>query len=326
MPGADAGDAFINCGIKKLFFTGSVAAGKKLMSAAGEKLLPVSLELGGNDAMIVCSDADLERAANTALWAGFSNAGQSCGGVERIYAEADIYDDFVRLLKTKADRLRIGNDNSFSTDIGSITTKKQFERVDFIVNDAVSKGAKASLHGALSAGSDKGLFIKPVIIEDAPDNAAGLMEEIFGPVVFVSRVKDTDEAIIKANNSELGLTASVWTRSNKKAALIADRLEAGAITVNDHLMSHGLAETPWGGFKNSGIGRTHGELGLDEMTQPQVVVFDLFSFMRKNIWNYPYSSDVFYAIKGALDALYSKKTAKRFSGLCKVIRLFISSV
>lgn len=328
LPGEEAGKAFISSGIDKLFFTGSVAAGKKLLQMASQRadrFLPVSLELGGNDAMIVCSDANIKRAVNTALWAGFSNAGQSCGGVERIFVEDEVYDKFTEILKAEADKLRIGKDKDFSVDIGSITTAKQLKKIKAVVEDAVSKGASASVLGKLMPGTEDGLFHRLVIIENSPDNASGLREEIFGPVIFISRVKSADEAVEKANDSQLGLTASVWTGSSRKAEKIAGKLQAGAVTINDHLMSHGMAETPWGGFKNSGIGRTHGEPGLLEMTQPQVVVYDLLSFMRKNIWHYPYDRRVFESLKGALYALYSKKILRKLNGAWKVIKIFLSS-
>ncbi len=328
LPGEEAGKVFISSGIDKLFFTGSVTAGKKLLQLASQRtdrILPVSLELGGNDAMIVCSDANIKRAVNTALWAGFSNAGQSCGGVERIFVEDEVYDTFTRLLKVEADKLRIGKDKDFSVDIGSLTTVKQLEKIKTIVDDAVRKGASASVLGQLMPGSEDGLFHRLVIFENSPDNASGLREEIFGPVLFVNRVKSADEAVEKANDSQLGLTASVWTGSSKKALKIAEKLQSGAVTINDHLMSHGMAETPWGGFKNSGIGRTHGEPGLLEMTQPQVVIYDLLSFMRKNIWHYPYDRRVFEALQGALYALYSKKILKKLAGTWKVIKIFLSS-
>ena len=282
LPGRIAGDAFLESGINKLFFTGSVAVGKKLMKKASERLIPVSLELGGNDAMIVCRDANLYRAANGALWAGLSNAGQSCAAVERIYVEANVYDAFVNLLKGKVDKLRQGIDTDVNVEIGSMTTKEQFQKIQKQIKDARAKGAKIySANASLPKG--KGLFYPPTIVENVHDNMLMMQEEIFGPLLGVMKVESIDEAIARANASQLGLTASVWTCNRRKAHEIASRLEVGSVMINDHLMSHGLAETPWGGWKESGIGRTHGRIGLEEMTQPRCVVDDYLPGVPKKI-------------------------------------------
>ncbi|MBP1692117.1 MAG: succinate-semialdehyde dehydrogenase [Bacteroidetes bacterium] len=315
-----AGDAFINAGIDKLFFTGSVAVGKTLMAAASRRLVPVSLELGGNDPMIVCEDADLERAVAGAVWAGYSNAGQSCGGVERIYVERRIYEPFVALLRTRVAALRTGSDTDFSVDIGAITTAKQLQTITAHVNDALQKGAVATATGRSNAGGSNGTFYRPVVLERVDDSMITMREETFGPVVAVMPVDSIDEAVTRANDSDLGLTASVWTRNRRKGHRIASRLQAGAVTINDHLMSHGLAETPWGGFKNSGIGRTHGSIGFEEMTQPRVVVDDIMPLVKRNMWWHPHSKQVYDGLLGALHVLYGH--GPRLRGLWRLMRVF----
>ena len=299
LPGRVAGDAFIGAGINKLFFTGSVAVGKELMAKAAARLLPLSLELGGNDAMIVCSDADLRRAADGALWAGFSNCGQSCGSVERIFVEKDVYAAFTVLLRKKTAALRQGCDRDFNVDIGALGNREQLEKVKAYVNDALEKGAKITSMSRSGEQAEKGFFHPAMILENVNDSMMVMREEVFGPIVAVRRVENIEEAICRANDSHLGLTASVWTTSHEKGRSIALRLQAGTVMINDHLMSHGLPQTPWGGFKESGIGRTHGRLGLEEMTQPRVIIDDIMPGVKKNMWWYPHGKEVYEGLKGS---------------------------
>ncbi len=254
LPGKIAGGAFLNSGINKLFFTGSVPVGKDLMRKAARHLIPLSLELGGNDAMIVCGDANLYRAASGAIWAGLSNAGQSCAGVERIYVESKVYEEFITILKMKMSKLKQGVDIDSNVDIGSMTTEQQWKKMQGFLKDAIKKGAKPYPEILKIEKADKGLFCPPVLLENISNDMKVVNEEIFGPILAVQKVENTEEAIAHANASTLGLTASVWTRSRRKGNGIASRLEVGSVMINDHLMSHGLAETPWGGWKESGIG------------------------------------------------------------------------
>lgn len=322
IPGNVAGKAFIEAGIDKLFFTGSVPVGKRLMAAASSRLLPLSLELGGNDPMIVCRDANLYRAAAGAAWAGFSNAGQSCGGVERIYVEKDVYPEFVSLLGKITESLAYGADKDFDVAVGSVTTRGQLETIREHVDDAVAKGAKKTFYSKNLKGGPEGYFFPPTVLENVDETMMTMQQETFGPVVAVAMVESVEEAIEKANRSPLGLTASVWTKSRRKAREIASRLEAGTVTINDHLMSHGLAETPWGGFKESGLGRTHGYLGLEEMTQTRVVVDDVLPFVQKNMWWYPHDKSVYTGLLSVIHFLYGKKPALRIRGFGKLVRIF----
>jgi acyl-CoA reductase-like NAD-dependent aldehyde dehydrogenase len=323
MPGNLAGDAFLNSGINKLFFTGSVAVGKQLMEKAANHLIPVSLELGGNDAMIVCADANLHRAASGALWAGISNSGQSCAGVERIYVEADIYEAFIFILKKKLSELTQGVDIDSNVDVGSMTTLQQLMKVQQHLKDALKKGAKIFPENLKVEKKTKGLFHQPIILEDVTEDMSMMNEEIFGPLLAVKKVESVEEAIARANASSLGLTASVWTRDRKKGHRIASRLEVGSVMINDHLMSHGLAETPWGGWKESGMGRTHGFIGLEEMTQSRCVIDDILPGVQKNMWWYPHSKKVYEGLKGAVEFLYSKSLKKKLSGGLRLTKVFL---
>jgi succinate-semialdehyde dehydrogenase/glutarate-semialdehyde dehydrogenase len=321
LPGKIAGDAFLDSGIDKLFFTGSVAVGKYLMKKASETLTPVSLELGGNDAMIVCEDADPYRAAMGALWAGFQNAGQSCGGVERIYVHEKVYDSFMRVLKVKVEKLKVKNGLEYDSEMGCMTTLKQADTVNLHVKDAIEKGAEVFAKSEITAASNVKNFLPAMVLTDVNHDMLLMKDETFGPVVGVMKFSSYEEAIRLANDSYLGLSASVWSKSNKRAEKIAKQIKAGAVTINDHLMSHGLAETPWGGFKQSGIGRTHGRLGFDEMTQPMVIVKDILPFVKKNLWWHPFSKKLFDALKGLLDFLYNKNLIKKLNGALNILKV-----
>jgi len=312
----------LEAGVDKIFFTGSVAVGKYLMRKAADTLTPLVLELGGNDPMIVCADADLERAAGGAVWAGLSNAGQSCGGVERIYVDEQVYEPFMALLKQKVEALRGGLDSAHETDLGAMTTQRQIETVKQHIADAVAKGATIFAQSKVPDNADLQNFLPATVLTNVNHEMLVMKDETFGPVLGVMPYKTMAEAISLANDSYLGLTGSVWSRNRRKAIAIGRQIKAGAITINDHLMSHGLAETPWGGFKQSGIGRTHGRLGFDEMTQPQVIVNDVLPFARKNMWWPPYSPQIFRGLNGLVDFLYGRGFKKRIVGIWRVLRIF----
>lgn len=321
LPGRLASEAFLTEGIDKLFFTGSVAVGKTLMAKAAETLTPVSLELGGNDAMLVCPDAELHRAAGGAVWAGLQNCGQSCGGVERIYVHEAVYEQFIDLLAEKVQALRIGCDTEHNVDLGAMTTSRQMETVQRHVDEAVASGAV--IYAQADAPQDsKGNFMQALVLTEVDHAMLVMREETFGPVLGVMKVENMDQAVELANDSNLGLTGSVWSRDSKAAEKIARQIEAGVVTINDHLMSHGLPQAPWGGFKESGIGRTHGAIGFDEMTEPQCIVHDFMPGVRKNLWWYPHNRSVYNGLKGIIEAMYSKELVRRFSGALSLIRIF----
>jgi acyl-CoA reductase-like NAD-dependent aldehyde dehydrogenase len=321
LPGAVAGKALLQGGVDKLFFTGSVAAGKMLMAMAAETLTPVVLELGGNDPMLVCADADCERAAAGAVWAGFQNCGQSCGGVERIYVHQAVYEPFMKALKRRVEALRIGLDDDHACDLGAMTRSSQRDKVEALVQDALGKGAtlfaESRPHGVPAAG----LFMAARVLADVTHDMGLMREEIFGPLVGVMRVDDMEQAIGLANDSRLALTASVWSRNRRHGAALAQKLQAGVVMVNDHLMSHGLAETPWGGWKESGIGWVHGRRGFQEMVRDQVIVQDYLPFARRNMWWHPHDRRLYEGLRGALDALYAHKTGRRLKGFLRLLKI-----
>ncbi|MCX7786310.1 MAG: aldehyde dehydrogenase family protein [Spirochaetes bacterium] len=335
LSGSKVGAAFLDGGIDKLFFTGSTETGRILMQEAGKRLIPVSLELGGNDAMIVLSDAPLERAAAGAVWAGVSNCGQSCGGVERIYIERPVYDTFLTLLRQEVRQIRQGPDG-FDVDIGSLTTEEQRKKIIEQVQDALSKGARLletspdtgmNLRSTLGLGTTHGPIFYPVQVIEVDHDAGPLMqEETFGPILAVSVVETEEEAIQRANATPYGLTASVWSLSKERVARVASQLQAGVVTVNDHLMSHGMPETPWGGFKQSSIGRTHGDPLIEETTQVKVLVWEKLPRMKRNLFWHPIDSTVYDGLKGALSLVAGKGIRTRFQGLWRLVHLLVKKV
>lgn len=324
LPGSIAGPAFLASGIDKLFFTGSTAVGRILMREAAERLIPVNLELGGNDAMIVLSDAKLDRAAFGAIWAGVSNCGQSCGAVERIYVEEPVYDQFVSILAAAVSQLRHGSPES-DPDVGSITTDEQWQIVSAQLEEALSHGAVIRARSKGSEPDREHLLFPAMVVEISDDEISLMRDETFGPILAVQRVKNEEEAIVKANDCYLGLTASVWTSSRARARGVAGRLEAGTVTINDHLMSHGMAEAPWGGYKQSGIGRSHGAAGIREMTQEKAVVTELLPGVVRNMWWQPYSKAMHDGLRAVLDLLFGKSFPRRIAAAVRVVRLFPAS-
>jgi succinate-semialdehyde dehydrogenase/glutarate-semialdehyde dehydrogenase len=321
LSGRLAGSAFLENGIDKLFFTGSVTVGKHLMAEAAATLTPLVLELGGNDAMLVCEDADLHRAAAGAVWAGFQNCGQSCGGVERIYVHEKVYDPFLELLKEQVEAIRVGYDENFNVDMGAMTTERQVATAKRHLEEALAKGAVIYARSPQPEGEGAGNFLPAVVLTRVTHEMLVMREETFGPVVGVMKVRDMEEAMALANDSHLGLTGSVWSKNWRKAEALARRIQAGVVTINDHLMSHGLAETPWGGFKQSGIGRVHGAIGFAEMTQPQVIVHDILPFVRRSMWWYPHSKGLYRGLLGALELLYGKSIPRRLKGLGRLLTI-----
>ncbi|MEN6490067.1 MAG: aldehyde dehydrogenase family protein [Smithella sp.] len=226
------------------------------------------------------------------------------------------------LLREKTAELRQGYDHDFNVDIGALGNREQLEKVKAYVHDALEKGAKITSVSRQKEPTEDGFFHPAMVLENVNDAMMVMRKEIFGPVLAVMQVEDIEEAICRANDSHLGLTASVWTINHEKGRSIASRLQAGAVMINDHLMSHGLPETPWGGFKESGIGRTHGRLGLEGMTQPKVIIDDIMPRVKKNMWWYPHGKEVYEGLKGVLNFLYAPNAALRFQGMMKMLKLF----
>ncbi len=281
------GAALVESAIDKIIFTGSVHTGKKIAEIAARRLLPVVLELGGKDAMIVCADAPFERAVNGAVWGAFANCGQACASVERLYVAESIAERFIGSVVTATKQLRIGQDDREPRDIGPLISAEQLQIVTEHVNDAIAKGAKA-LTGGKRIESLKGNFFEPTILVNVNNSMRVMQEETFGPVLPIQVVKDEAEAIREANRSNYGLTASVWTTDTDRGKQIAAQLAVGTVILNDVMFTHGAAETPWFGWKESGLGVMHSRHGLREFVRMKHVNWDALP-MKTNPWWFPYS-------------------------------------
>lgn len=283
--GGAAGAAVVDQ-VDMVMFTGSVRTGRAIAVRCAERLIPCSLELGGKDAFIVLADADIERAAGAAVWGGMTNSGQACVGVERVYVEASAYDSFVAMVTTKVKALRQGMDEpgSFACDIGAMVTAAQVDIVAAHVDDAVAKGARILCGG--ERGAD-GNFFEPTVLVDVDHSMKCMREETFGPTLAIMRVADADEAIALANDSEYGLSSSLWTRDRAAAERLSRRIEAGSVSVNNALVATFQMPIPMGGWKKSGLGtRFGGANGVLKYCRQQSVVEERFSLKSEPLW-YP---------------------------------------
>jgi acyl-CoA reductase-like NAD-dependent aldehyde dehydrogenase len=304
------GEALVRSrGIAKVFFTGSTAVGRKVAVVAGERLCPVSLELGGKDAMLVFEDVDLDRAVEGALWGSFSNCGQTCASIERIYVARDLYQPFVEELGRRAARLRIGRGSDFRTELGPLISEQQRAKVERLVSGAVAGGASATTGGRRPDVGLPGWFYEPTVLTGVTGEAAVTQEEIFGPVVAVEHFSSEQEAVQLANDSPWGLSASVWTSDRERAARVASRLHAGSVWTNDLQYSYASGQAPWGGYKDSGFGRTHSKHGLYECTQVKFADWD--SGRVAVPWWFPYGEDALEGFRGLAGVLYGHGLRER---------------
>jgi succinate-semialdehyde dehydrogenase/glutarate-semialdehyde dehydrogenase len=281
-----AGAALIDGGIQFCVFTGGVATGRRVAAACGERLVPCVMELGGKAPLIVCADADVERAARGAVFGGFSNAGQVCISVERVYAHRDVADRLTQRMVELTKELRIGDPNEGSVDIGAIIFPKQIDIAEAHIQDAVSKGAKLLAGGKRVPGP--GQFFEPTLLGDCNHTMTVMRDEIFGPVVPIMRVDSDEEALRLANESHLGLNAYVFSRDRAYAHRLAERVQAGSICVNDVLSNGGCPEAPFGGIKQSGFGRIMGDDSLREMCDVRHISVDRIATSTDPLW-FPYT-------------------------------------
>ena len=271
------GDAAIGAAVVEsqpdmLFMTGSTSTAKKIAQKAAENLIPFRHELGGKDPMIVLDDADLAAAAQWGAWGACYNAGQTCVSVERVYAVASVYDELVDRFRAEMSSIK----PDYSTDLisdhhyGPMTDERQIKIIETHVQDAVAKGARI-----LVGGNRRGNFVEPTLLVDVNHEMVLMREETFGPVLPIMKVKDEAEAIRLANDSHFGLSASVWSQDVSRARAVAEQLEVGSVVVNDSIVHYAVAQLPFGGFKQSGDGRTHGSHELLQFTQTRSLVLGL---------------------------------------------------
>lgn len=305
LPGeGPTGASLVKSDIDKLVFTGSVSTGRRIAQIAADRLLPVVLELGGKDPMIVLEDADLDVASSAAVWGAFVNAGQACLSVERCYVHEKLYSDFAERCAAKAQKLRVGNGLDPVTEVGPMIHERQIRTVESHIEDARALGARILAGG--SRLRDLGPnFFAPTVLADVDHRMRVMREETFGPVLPVMRFRDDDEAVRLANDSDYGLAASIWTSDRERGERVARQIEAGTVMVNDVLSCFSISEAPHGGVKASGIGHTHGRWGLDEMVRVKYIDVDLMPRMKK-VWWFGYGDRFTSEMKGFLDLLFTR--------------------
>ena len=292
------GAALVDAAPDKVMFTGSVTTGKKIAAAAAKNLTSVVLELGGKDPMIVFEDANLDLAAGAAVWGAFCNSGQSCSSVERLYVHESVAAKLTQKIVERTKSLKQGAGDMEDISIGAMSSERQLKTVYEHVEDFRAAGAKVETGGhvlvpGFSSPTDApetagGFFYEPTVISGATNEMLGMREETFGPTLPIATFTTEEEAIRLANDSDFGLTASVWTSDRQRARRVAEKVHAGSVCINEVLYTHGIGTTPWGGFKDSGRGRTHGREGLMELVQPQHIHTNHLPVLP-DAWWMPYS-------------------------------------
>jgi acyl-CoA reductase-like NAD-dependent aldehyde dehydrogenase len=271
-PGDVVGEALVaHPGVAKIGFTGDTSTGKRIMNVASASAKPVSLELGGKNAMIVLADADVDAAVEGAIFASFFNSGQVCAAASRILAHASLYDEFVSKFVEAAKALRMGDPMDFGTVIGPVPYAGQRDKIEYFIESAKKDGAKLLLGGERPEGA--GFFVSPTIFGDADQRMEFMQEEIFGPVVGVARFDDPAQAVEMANDTRYGLSASVWTRDVRAGLALSNQLKVGTVWLNEHLMV--FCETPWGGCKESGYGKDLSTMVLEEYVHTKHIYMDV---------------------------------------------------
>jgi succinate-semialdehyde dehydrogenase/glutarate-semialdehyde dehydrogenase len=314
------GAALVDAGVDKIMFTGSVNTGKRVAEAAAKHLTPVVLELGGKDPMIVLEDANLANAARAAIWGAFSNSGQACASIERCYVHESIAAQFTDLVVKETRSLKQDKAGVEPIDIGAMTNERQLLIVESHVSDAVERGAQVQT-GGHRLNNSGGWFHQPTVVTGVDHSMKLMRDETFGPVLPIMTFKTEDEAIRLANDSIYGLTASVFTRDVARGRRLAEQIEAGTVMINEVVYTHAVAQTPWGGVKQSGYGRTHGRLGLLELVTAQHIHVNGMPGLP-DVWWFPYTKQAGDLFRGFASHFTTGSVLSSSLLLPKIMRRF----
>ena len=305
----ETGAAIVRGGVDKVSFTGSVTTGRKVAQECASRLIPCTLELGGKDAMIVCADADLERAVDGAWLGSCMNSGHYCCGTERIYVVEQVYDEFLQRVLEQGKHLRQGQHHGWDEDIGAIFWDRQLAIIEAQVEDARAKGASILMGGRRNPEL-AGLYYEPTVITGVDNRMDIMREETFGPILCIQKVASEEEALALANDSEFGLNGNVWTRDKDKGYHLAAAIDTGSCSVNDMAMSYGIPAAPFGGRKQSGLGQVNGKKGLRGYCHEMPIVIDRFGGKLQNA--YPYSAKSAEGMRKLMDFLWVKTPLGRW--------------
>jgi acyl-CoA reductase-like NAD-dependent aldehyde dehydrogenase len=307
--GGTVGSALVES-VDMVHFTGSTEVGRRLMEQGAKRLLPVTLELGGKDPMVVLRGANLERAANAAVWGALQNGGQTCISIERVYVEGDAYEPFVAKVVEKVKRLRQGAPaGPGQIDVGAITSPEQLEVIEEHLRDAVEKGARIETGGALRPGA--GRFFEPTVLTSVDHSMKIMREETFGPTLPIMQVRDEEVAVRLANDSSMGLDSSVFADDQAHAEDVARRIEAGAVVVNDALTNYLAMEIPIGGIKQSGVGARHGKVGIQKYCKRQNLVVTRLGLLNREVYYFPYTRAAAKLTDTMIVAMFGRGSRRR---------------
>ncbi len=304
----------IETNIDRVMFTGSVFSGKAIMSLAANKLIPVTLELGGNHAAIVLKDIDVDKAAGAIVWSAFTNTGQACASINRLYVEKDIYEKLVNKIVELTKKLRLGNGLDANIDIGPLIDEHQLNHVQERVDAAVKEGAKILMGGKIRRDLPglSGYFFEPTVLGNVENSMKIVQEEIFGPVLPIVPVVSHLEAVKYANETDYGLAASIWTNDLAVGEKIAKDLHVGIVWINDGLYSHVCPDAPWGGVKNSGFNRMHSACELQDLVYVKNIGI---SKLGVRDWHYPYSSKALNYVKAGINLIHGKSIIEKLKAI-----------
>lgn len=317
------GAALTRGGVDKMIFTGGSTAGRQVAIACAEQMIPCSLELGGSDAAIVLADADVRHAADGIVWTRFSNAGQTCVAPKRVFVEHSAYAAFVEAASRAVRELRVGSGNDVNSEVGPLIRPQAVETITAQLEDARQKGARVHAQASAPAAEGGGAFFPPTLLIEVRDGMRVLDEETFGPILPVVSVRDADEAIARANASSFGLSASVWTRDRARGLAVARRLEAGTVLINDAITVVGMPDVPYGGIKMSGLGRLHGEAGLEACVHSTAIVDDRFASWHQPWW-FRYGAAHRANIEAYQRLAHGRGLRERLTGLAGTIRMLFT--
>lgn len=310
------GVALSRARLARLIFTGSVAGGRQVMAQASERLTPVSLELGGKDAAIVLPDAPVDWTARALVWGAFTNCGQACASIERVYiVRGKNSDRLIEKIVEHTRALRVGNGADAATDVGPLIDAAQMATVEKHVSEAVRGGARVLCGGARSPEL-AGHFYQPTVLTGVNDSMLVMREETFGPVLPIVVVDSEDQAVELTNKSDFGLSASVWTGNLGRGEDVARDLDVGTVIVNDCLFSFACPQVPWGGLKKSGSGRTHSYFGLLDLVNIKHISIDAAGGPGRQWW-FPYGKPRVEVARGGVRLMHGSNPWRRLSGLLR---------